>query len=277
MFGYVSPDNPNMYVKDVVLYKSLYCGLCKSISASCGEKARLTLSYDLAFLSGFLHNIMNTDVVINKEFCIVHHLKKRAVAKPTELSKKIGALNMILAYEKLNDDVLDENKGNIKRAFFTSSYKKIKDEKLKEIVKNGYKKLVEYEKKGEGVVSVSADFFGQMLYDLVKYLSNEYFTESVGTLSYNLGKWIYVIDALDDFDKDKKKGNYNPFVIAYKEFSTKKDLIEGKKQEIQFIFSDILSEIYYANKNIKYYFNHDLIDNILEKGLLLTTKKIMEK
>ena len=81
---------------------------------------------------------------------------------------------------------------------------------------------------------------------------------------FNLGKWIYFIDALDDFEKDKKKGLYNPFVKANPDINTKKELLEKKGDEIKFVFSDVLSEIAFANKNIKYYFNHDLIDNVFE-------------
>ena len=51
-----------MYVKDGVLYKALYCGLCKSIGGSCGQRARFALSYDMTFLSALLHNIKGTDV-----------------------------------------------------------------------------------------------------------------------------------------------------------------------------------------------------------------------
>ena len=51
MFGYIRTDIPNMIVKDTVLYKALYCGLCKSIGKTCGTCGRFTLNYDLTFLS----------------------------------------------------------------------------------------------------------------------------------------------------------------------------------------------------------------------------------
>ena len=59
MFGYVKTDLPNMYVKDTVLYKAMYCGLCKGIGKVCGQKGRLALNYDLTFLSVFVHNILD--------------------------------------------------------------------------------------------------------------------------------------------------------------------------------------------------------------------------
>ena len=33
-------------------------------------------------------------------------------------------------------------------------------------------------------------------------------------LGYCMGRWIYLIDAADDLEKDRKSGNYNPFLLA---------------------------------------------------------------
>ena len=30
---------------------------------------------------------------------------------------------------------------------------------------------------------------------------------------YNLGKWVYLMDAWDDREKDEKSGSYNPFLL----------------------------------------------------------------
>jgi hypothetical protein len=118
MFGYVKTDFPNMYMKDNILYKAMYCGLCKGIGKSCGQKGRFLLSYDLTFLSLFLHNVLDKDVKVEKQRCIAHHILKRPVAVPDDLTERIGALNVILAYHKLNDDVLDNGKGRLKRSLF---------------------------------------------------------------------------------------------------------------------------------------------------------------
>ena len=115
MFGYVKTDNPNMFVKDTVLYRSMYCGLCKGIGRTCGQRARFALNYDLTFLSVLMHNILDIDVDIKKQHCIIHWFGKKPVAVPDELTDRIGALNIILAYYKLNDDVIDNNKGRIKQ------------------------------------------------------------------------------------------------------------------------------------------------------------------
>ena len=279
MFGYVKTDIPNMYVKDTVLYKAMYCGLCKGIGKCCGNKGRLVLNYDLTFLSVLLHNLCDLDVKITRQRCIIHHIRKRPVAIPDSLTDRIAALNVILAYHKLNDDVVDNNKGRAKRSFFKSCYKKAKkhEPNLDSIVKNRYDELLKYEKMGCNSVDMSADPFGNMMKEVVRELiGEEKFTEQVGELAYNLGKWIYLIDALDDFDKDIKGNNFNVFVNAYNDVADKKTLIQLKQSELIFIFGTLLNDIERLSKELKYKFNHDLTDNVFIFGLKMETKRIME-
>ena len=278
MFGYVKTDFPNMYLKDVVLYKAMYCGLCKGIGKTCGQKARLLLNYDLTFLSVFAHNILDTDVKIEKQRCIIHHIKKRPVAIPDKITERIACLNVILAHHKLNDDVLDSGKGRFKRAIFNASYKRAKklEPKFDEIVKARYSELINYEKTNGESIDISADFFGRMMQEIVVELLGEICTENINKLSYNLGKWIYLIDALDDFDKDKKKGNYNVFVNSYPNVQNKESLIKENGKSLFLIFGSILNDIEVLAKQLEYKFNHDLINNILMFGLKSKTKQIME-
>lgn len=277
MFGYVKTDIPNMYVKDTVLYKSAYCGLCKSIGRECGNKGRLCLNYDLTFLSLLAHNVLDVDLEINKERCVIHWFRKRPVAKDDYITKRIANLNIILAYHKLSDDVNDSNKGRLKRSFFKKSYKKAKknEQEFDKIVENNYKILLDYEKKNGDSIDIASDSFGKMMKEISKELFGDKFNEELGALSYNLGKWIYLIDALDDFDKDKKNGEYNVFVNAYKTSTKRKELIEQNRSELELIFGTILSDINEANSKIKYNFNCDLINNVLLKGLRMETIRIM--
>lgn len=278
MFGYIKTDFPNLFVKDVALYKAMYCGLCKGIGKVCGTKGRLVLNYDLTFLSVLLHNISNIDVKIENQTCIIHPIKKRSVAIPDKLTERIASLNVILAHYKLNDDVLDNGKGKIKRAFFSKPYKKAKklEPKLDEIVCKRYDELLKYERSNGDSIDFSADPFGQMMQEVVKELVGEIFDENLSNLSYNLGKWIYLIDALDDFDKDKKKNNFNVFVNSYKDMENKSQLVDKNAQSLSLIFGSILNEIEKSAKQLKFNFNNDLITNVLLLGLKAQTKQIME-
>lgn len=278
MFGYVKTDFPNMYVKDTVLYKAMYCGLCKGLGKACGQKSRLVLNYDLTFLSVLLHNLLNIDVKIEKQRCVIHQIRKRSIAIPDALTERIAALNVILAYYKLNDDVLDNGKGKLKKSFFKSSYKKakLKEPILDKIVKERYAELIKLEKKQCDSIDIISDPFGKMLSEVVEVLASEIADDNVKELTYNLGKWIYLIDALDDFDKDKKKKNFNVFINMFPEIDGKDKLIENKKEEIIITFAAVLNRISELSKSLNYKFNHDLTDNVLMRGLNIQTKTVME-
>ena len=58
MFGYVLPDKPNMFMKDYVLFRAYYCGLCHSMKKESGQIARLTVNYDAAFIALFFHDLL---------------------------------------------------------------------------------------------------------------------------------------------------------------------------------------------------------------------------
>ena len=278
MFGYLKPDKPYLYLKDDTLYNALYCGICKSIKKVSGNVARFALSYDVAFISALTHNILGVDVDIKKGRCIAHPIKSRPIAKPDDISKKLASLNLILAHYKVCDDILDEHKGNFKSAIIGGGYKKAKKftPEFDSIVKEGYNNLLELEKQGSKSVDIVSDSFATMMAKISNVLFDEFSTEHTYNLMYALGKWVYLIDALDDYDKDVKNNSYNVFYNAYGQ-KTYAEFIEKNSSEIAFIFNTILSQITETYKAIPKKFNGDLVENILFKGIPKTTVSIFQK
>ena len=277
MFGYIKPDTPYLFVKDEILYNALYCGVCKAIGSSCSQLSRFCLTYDVAFLSAFAHNVCNVDVTIKKECCIAHPIISRKMASRDDLTEKLGAMNVILARYKLLDDVYDLGKGRLKSIFFNSGYKKAvkKYPEIERIVKEGYFALAALEKQDEKSVDRVSDPFATLLKNLSDEVLGGYATEHTGRLFYSLGKYIYLIDALDDLEKDIKKNNYNVFYKAYGEKKLK-SLLSLYGEEIDFIFSSVFSVIKEELESIKFYFNSDLVKNILIRGLPAAYKKVIE-
>ena len=275
MFGYIQPDIPYLYFKDATLYKALYCGLCKSIGRSCGQTARFGLSYDMTFLSALLHNIKNTDVTIEKQRCAANIFTRRPMALDDGITKTVACLNTLLTYYKLTDDILDEHKGRISRAFFKRGYKKAKalHPDAAEIVKARMAELFELEKAGCASLDMAADPFGLMIADLSDYCLGESATGYTCKLFYGVGKWVYLIDALDDYDKDVKKKNYNPFYAAFGD-ANRAAMLAGNGEEVEFVFKSVFAENAESLKNIKFYFNRDLTDNIILRGMPAATARV---
>ena len=275
MFGYVSPDAPYLFKKDETLYKALYCGLCKGIGAGCGQTARSALTYDMAFTSALVHNIRGEDVKIEKKRCMLHWFKRRPIAKADGLTVALGCVNTVLAYYKLCDDKADGDKKGVLRHLYRRGFKRAlkRMPDAVQIIERELNRQAELEKAGCAVIDEASDPSAVMMRDLSVSLLGEYSTVHTQKLFYALGKWVYLIDALDDYDKDVKKKRYNALYNACK-IGCKKEAIEKVGEEWKFIFNSLFADMRESLKNIKFHFNHDLTDNIILLGIPLKTMSL---
>ena len=277
MFGYVRTDIPYLFIKDDTLYKAMYCGVCKGIAKVCGQSARMGLSYDVTFLSVVLHNLAGIDVKITKQHCLTHHIRSKQMADVDELTRQLGALNTLLVYYKYTDDIADGDRGKGKRLWFQKGFKRAcrKYPEIARIVRDNLTAQEQIEKAKIDSVDRAADATANMLAEFSSYALQDKANVHTKNLFYALGKWIYLIDALDDYDKDKQKGAYNPFLLAYGEENLAA-LTSGKcAKEVEYIFNALFFDIRESLSQIHFHFNRDLSDNILLRGLPLTTKRIM--
>jgi hypothetical protein len=277
MFGYIRTDTPYLYIKDDVLYKAMYCGVCKGIAEVSGHSARMGLSFDVTFLSVILHNLLGIDVKIEKSHCMTHCLRSREMANVDELTRQLGALNTILVYYKYTDDIADGDKGRGKRLWFKTGFRRAKKKypEIERIVRENLAAQERMEKAKTDSVDRAADSTAKILSQFSDYVLQDKSNEFTQKLFYAVGKWVYLIDALDDYDKDVKKNAYNPLYLAYGSPS-KKELTAGEHaEELRFIFHAIFFDIRESLSHLEFRFNRDLSDNILLRGLPTMTNRIM--
>ncbi len=277
MFGYLRTDDPYLYKKDEVLFNSLYCGICKSIGKTCGQKARLCLTYDIAFFSAIAHNILGVDVTIKKKRCITHWFKRRPIADRDNLTDLLADINVLLAYYKVEDDIIDQGKGKLKKSILKKGFKKAskRNKEISDIIKTQYELLRLEEKAKCSSIDQICEPFAIMMQKISDKVFLDKSTTDTQSLFYNIGKWIYLIDALDDFEKDKKEDNYNVFVEIHGKNSNFSSVV--RNIELSYVLNSIFNSISENLKNIKFYFNTDLIENILLKGIQKKTKSVIEK
>lgn len=275
MFGYVRYDLPYLFMKDLTLYRAAYCGLCKGIGESCGQRARVALTYDVAFLSAILHNIAGIDFKIERQGCIGHRIKKRPIAETDELTRALGAVNTLLAYYKLTDDIRDGGGGRVKRLFLKRGFKRAKKKypHLAEILAAYMEEQAAAEREGASPDS-AAEPSAQMMKKLTDSLLGDRATEATGGMFWYLGKWVYLIDALDDYDKDLKKGMFNPFFESYRAVS-REALMKENGEEISFLFDSLFYGLREQLAGVKFCFNRDLADNVLLRGIPNETKRVL--
>ncbi|MFI3229770.1 MAG: DUF5685 family protein, partial [Bacillota bacterium] len=218
MFGYVNIDKPNIIFKDYDTYKAYYCGLCKTLGTHTNSQLmRFSVNFDITFLTLLAHNARNLQPTFEKERCIAHPVgSKFYVVQNNEIQECIADINVMLGYYKLDDDVYD-NKSvtrRMGRAFFSGKYKKAAEKypQLDKVLRTNYLELRELEGKKCAQLDRLADKFAKILVAVGEVACGKT-DANLQSLCYNLGRWIYIIDAYDDLEKDIEGGVFNPLAV----------------------------------------------------------------
>ena len=74
-----------------------------------------------------------------------------------------------------------------------------------------------------------------------------------------LGKFVYLMDAYEDLEKDKKSGNYNPFVFVEQN--------EEYEEKCRSILSMMMAECSKEFEKLPIIHNIELLRNILYSGV----------
>ncbi|MCR4922861.1 MAG: DUF5685 family protein [Lachnospiraceae bacterium] len=228
MFGYVVADRPELKLKELYEYKSYYCGLCNVLKEKYSIKGQLTLSYDMTFVILLLSSLYEPSENRYQARCLIHPLEKHAVTK-NEFTEYVSDMNILMTYYKCIDDWKDEKKfsGLTMARALNKSVNEIKNRYPKKVraVKKHLKEIWEYEKRGEGSIDLPAGAFGNIMAEIVSYKEDEW-EALLRNMGFYLGKFIYILDAYDDMEEDRKKGNYNPFLIKEGADINPEDMLE---------------------------------------------------
>ena len=109
MFGYVSANYKELTQEQQKRYNAIYCGICRRIHTQSGSLARLSLSYDIAFLSALLMSLYEPEETSGKDRCLTHPVTKKPWVD--NLYIRYGAdMNVALAYYNFLDDWNDDGK-----------------------------------------------------------------------------------------------------------------------------------------------------------------------
>lgn len=285
MFGYVTPCKMELKLKDYEKFKAYYCGLCKAIKINYGSLPRLTLNYDMTFtailLSSLKYDEDTSGVKFVKGTCIIHPIKKRLFVADCNSLDYAAFLNVTLAYFKLLDNFSDDRNIFSKvLSIFLKGYMSKTKEPLKVNIQIINNKLSELSKKENSPRDLSLDELAHPFAELTSILFTAYrsgssFEKELGDLGYNLGKWIYIIDALDDLRKDMKDNKFNAINAVYNLNSLPyESLYEMIKDRIAFLLSSYGEQTFTLLKKLPLKSNQALLENILQYGLMEKIDKV---
>ena len=241
MFGYVRICREMLDDKSFEDFRAYYCGLCKAIGKY-SHSARLGLSYDMTFLLVLLSAVSDDEVKIVNSRCMLHPWRKEKKTGYNHIVDYVACMSIILTYRKFDDDLKDENslKAWFGKLLYSMAMKKAvkkykhQDSKIQKLLGD----LSELELNNCQNSDEVADCFAKIceIIFVPEFITNENNRQILAWLGYNTGRWIYLIDALDDYENDIKKNAYNPFSSKGK---TKEELAKELNVTLTYTLSNI--------------------------------------
>ena len=217
MFGYLIASASTLTEDEIKRYKATYCGLCRCIGENHGEMSRLTLNYDMTFLVLLLESLYDCEEECGAKRCLAHPREKREYWQ-SEITRYAADMQIILSYFKLLDDWKDDKSLG---ALTASKMLEREALSLKEkyprqymAVENGIGRLAQLETSNSEDADSAAASFGAIMGELFVYKDDRW-QKYLYNMGDALGRFIYLVDAAVDLDKDKRKGDYNPFMKYY--------------------------------------------------------------
>ncbi len=280
MFGYLTPLRDELKVREFSTYRAHYCGVCRCLRKECGLCSSLSLTYDAAFLS-LLGGSMSAGVRPLPGRCPLKPWKRIFVTEPNADTSYAAAVNLYLALLKCRDDRQDEHpvRGALGTALLRPGAKKAclrLEDAVQAGIQRGMSALSSLEKEHCDRLDEPALAFGQCMEAIVsglpagKALSAAH-QEALSWIGLNLGRWVYLLDAWDDLEKDAKSGCYN---VLLRQFGS----VEGVKAEKERVRFGLLNSLLEAGKTAALLPGNSLspiVANILGEGAVTRTDQVL--
>ena len=273
MFGYIRIGKNELSNENFLRFKAYYCGLCKAMGKY-SHISRLGLSYDMTFLTLLLSAVSEEKETIVPSRCILHPFKKEHAVKGTVVDYT-AAMSILLVYKKLEDDWNDDKsiRALAGKIIYLSAARKISVEykETADKISECLRKLSVLEKENCTDIDETADCFAKICETLFApdFIADKNTKKVLSWIGYNIGRWIYIIDAYDDAEKDIKKQSYNPFKERYKENPDK------LRRDTEAMLTYNLASISAAYDLLNINRNDEIIRNILYSGMGGMQNKIL--
>ncbi|MDO4622701.1 MAG: DUF5685 family protein [Eubacteriales bacterium] len=232
MFGYIMADRDEMKGKDMDRYRAFYCGVCREIRDAHSESARLLLTYDMTFLAILLTGLYEDETKESEVRCILHPGKKQRVIR-NRYTAYAADMNLLLVYHNLMDDWLDDRSvksltvaKTLRKSYVRTAERYPRQERA---VRRYLAKLHRVEKNNEAGPELAACLTGDLFQEIF-VPEKDIWQEDLGKIGYYIGKFIYLMDAWDDLEMDRKSGSYNPFLLMEKTLCTEMTPDRGAEQ-----------------------------------------------
>lgn len=264
MFGYISVNREKLNAKDCSVYQSYYCGLCQKLKKRFGRKGQMLLSYDMAFLIVLLTGLYELEDKESGFICALHPSKKR-IARYNAATDYAAAISVLLATKNFEDDWID-NHSYPKKALsqiFKKDYERIRIQypRQEQAIQRYLQKLGQAEKCNERNVDAVAGLTGELLGEIFAWKEEDIWAGELRCMGFYMGKFIYLMDAYEDIDKDGKNHCYN--VLSLMQQETEQDFETFSR----LMLMSMMSECAKSFERLPILLHAEICRNILYSGV----------
>ena len=279
MFGYLQIQKSELLVRESEAYKAVYCGLCRQMCKDYSVFTRFTLSYDCTFYAMLLMSLNRSCKGFKDGRSTCNPLKKCKFATDSgDAYRKAAAFSMISVYYKIIDDIQDSGffkklLCRIIKPFFSHQRKKAADKypDMDKAVSDMMKMQYDAEHSEKPSVDMSAHPTALMLAAVLSAEAHDEIQKRVlYEFGYHIGRWIYLVDAADDIEKDIKSNGFNPFV--------NKKTGEVKSSDfIKAVLNQSLARAYDAYNLLNFTDFKGILDNMMLLGFPASQNRVTSK
>ena len=219
MFGYVRPWRDELKVRQNRDYEALYCGVCRALGKRHGFPARMFLSYDMTFLAMLLDGSPPEQV---RARCPARLWCRKKTCTCSSGADRAADVGTILSYWKLRDTVADSSfwrglPARVLSVLLKGCYRKAAALRpdFDETVRQCLGQLRQLEQEGCPSMDRTAEPFARLLTAAAPPGGHPARDRAMEQLLYHVGRWIYLVDAWDDLEEDRRRGNYNPLLARF--------------------------------------------------------------
>ncbi len=227
MFGTLKPHACHLGCAGRQAYETFYCGLCKSLGDHYGTPSRALLSYDAVFLALVADGLAGEGAARDRCRCPILPIAFRPTVRPDSPAMRYAAaVQMLLADQWLADRAMDGRRlAHAARPLFAGKVARAKQilaelgvslDDLDGFEDRQARREVPGETAPREAAEPSADALARVFERMAglpgacEGARSEEGRAALAAFGRHLGSAIYLIDALDDLEKDHREGAFNP-------------------------------------------------------------------
>lgn len=232
----------------------------------------MILNYDFTFLALLLAPEEGEQVTCSHRCHVIP--TRRCMCRQSPALEQAADASVILAYWQLADKVRDGTgiaklgaqiaKGLLGKAYSNAARQR---PEFDNTVRQQLAALHQLELENCPSLDRPADTFANLLAAIEPRQEDMGHRRATAQLLYHLGRWIYLVDAADDLEQDRKSGSYNPIALRWGE--------KAAGQELEATLNRSLSLMRAAAALLDFGRQTDLIENVLDYGLPAVQKAVL--